>query len=71
MDESLTNYWDPQFNEKIPVKLRAMAAVYAQVQGKNYGNWKQGENALSKTAEHVISTWRSVFRKLKQLKEQE
>lgn len=71
VDESLTNYWDPQFNEKIPVKLRAVAAVYAQVQGKDYGNWKQGEKALSETPPNFISTWRSLFRRLKQLKEQE
>jgi hypothetical protein len=75
VDESLTNYWYPQFNEKIPIKLRAMAAVYAQasaqVQGKDYGNWKQGEKVLSETPPNFISAWRSLFRRLKQLKEQE
>ena len=69
VDESLTNYWDPVFSEKIPVKLRAAVAVYAQVHGKDYGNWIQGKKALSDTPENFITSWRVVFRKLKQLNE--
>lgn len=70
VDDSLTNYWDPNFNEKIPDKLRAMAAVYAQVHEINYGNWTQGKKALSKIRENVVNSWRALFRRLKQLNQQ-
>ncbi|EFX87150.1 hypothetical protein DAPPUDRAFT_97441 [Daphnia pulex] len=69
VDESLTNYWDANFNEKIPDKLRAMAAVYAQVHEINYGNWTQGKKALAKFPSFVNS-WRALFRRLKQRNQQ-
>lgn len=70
VDESLTNYWDPNFNEKIPDKLRAMAAVYAQVHEINYGNWIQGKKALSKFPESFVNSWRALFRRQNQLNQQ-
>jgi hypothetical protein len=70
VDESLTNYWDPNFNEKIPDKLRAVAAVYAQVHEINYGNWIQGKKALSEVPGSFVNSWRAFFRRLKQLNQQ-
>jgi hypothetical protein len=70
VDDSLTNYWDPKLNEKIPDKLRAVAAVYAQVHDIDYGNWIQGKKALSKFPENFVNSWRAVFRRIKQIDQQ-
>jgi hypothetical protein len=71
VDDSLTNYWDPKLNEKIPDKLRAMAAVYAQVHEINYGNWIQGKKALAKFPySFLVNSWRADFQRLKQLNQQ-
>jgi hypothetical protein len=62
VDRSLANYWDPVLNREIPVQLVAMAAVYAQVCGRDYGNWIQGKRALSRTDPMFVDTWKNLFK---------
>jgi hypothetical protein len=64
VDQSLINYWDKSCNERIPDKLRAMAAAYAQFRGRDYGNWIQGKRALSRTLPVYVDIWKDMFRRL-------
>jgi hypothetical protein len=64
VDQSLANYWDSELNGKIPVQLVAMAAVYAQVCGMDYGNWIQGKRALSQTRPILVVAWKRMFESL-------
>lgn len=64
VDQLLINYWDPELNGKIPDKLRAMAAAYAQFRGRDYGNWIQGKRALSWTLPVYVDIWKDMFRRL-------
>ena len=65
VDQSLANYWDRELNAKIPVKVIAMAAAYAQFRGRDYGNWIQGKRALSQTHPSVlIEIWQHMFKSL-------
>nr|CAH0106890.1 unnamed protein product [Daphnia galeata] len=61
VDQSLAKYWDRELNAKIPVKLIAMAAAYAQFRGRDYGNWIQGKRALSHTRPYIINSWKCLF----------
>jgi hypothetical protein len=62
VDQSLAKYWDRELNAKIPVKLIAMAATYAQFRGRDYGNWIQGKRALSQTlTSGSIEIWQCMF----------
>jgi hypothetical protein len=62
VDRSLANYWDRSFHAKIPVKLRAMAAAYAEFQGRDYANWTEGKRALSETNPILIDIWKDMFK---------
>jgi hypothetical protein len=65
VDQSLANYWDQELNAKIPVKLIAMAATYAQFRGKGYGNWFQGKKAVYETLPSgSIEIWQHMFQSL-------
>jgi hypothetical protein len=64
VDQSLANYWDSKFNGKIPVQLIAMAAAYAQFRGRDYGNWIQGNRALSQTRPILVGAWKRMFESL-------
>ncbi|EFX78316.1 hypothetical protein DAPPUDRAFT_320590 [Daphnia pulex] len=64
VDRSLAIYWDPELNGKIPVQLIAMAAAYAEFQGRDYGNWIQGKRALSKTRPILVGAWKRMFESL-------
>jgi hypothetical protein len=64
VDQSLINYWDKSCNERIPDKLRAMAAAYAQFRRRDYGNWIQGKRALSRTLPIYVDIWKDMFRRL-------
>ena len=62
VNQSLTNYWDREFNCKIPVKLIAMAAAYAQFHGRSYGSWTEGRRALAETNPNLIDIWKDMFK---------
>jgi hypothetical protein len=62
VDQSLANYWDQKLNAKIPSKLIAMAAAYAQFRGRDYGNWFQGKRALQGTSPSLICVWKNMFK---------
>jgi hypothetical protein len=64
VDQSLAKYWDRELNAKIPVKLIALAAAYAQFRGRDYGNWFQGKRALSHTQPYIVNSWKRMFDEL-------
>ncbi|KZS01403.1 Uncharacterized protein APZ42_001955 [Daphnia magna] len=59
------SYWSREHNELIPIRLRGVAAVWAKVYGRDYGEWKQGEAGLNSLAPNEVLMWRSIFTKMK------
>lgn len=62
---SVREYWSKAANEAIPMRLKGIAAIWAQVNNFDFGNWKQGKVGITKLRPGEAYLWRCVFSDIK------
>ncbi|KAI9562404.1 hypothetical protein GHT06_013374 [Daphnia sinensis] len=67
VETSAREYWSRAANEAIPVRLKGVAAVWAQVNNLDFGDWKQGKAALAQLLPNEVVFWKAVFSRINAL----